>query len=207
MQAPVRLWLLCQWANAGGAPPCTLPDAPVDIGATAGNNQVTLLWTVAMGSTATGFNIKRSLVPGGPYITIGTSVAQNYHDLTAVNGTTYYYVVSSTNACGESAGNSLESHATPVSTIILPDGSGVFWKVIVSINGDVYLQTVPGPATPDVILADGGGGFWKLTASVAGDRYGVSNAGPATVAPVILDANLVAWTLIVDATGNIGATS
>jgi hypothetical protein len=71
----------------------------------------------------------------------------------------------------------------------------------------VYLQTVPGPATPDVILADGGGGFWKLTASVAGDRYGVSNAGPATVAPVILDSNLVAWTLIVDATGNIGATS
>src|SRR5450759_3933916 len=115
MQAPVRLWLLCQWANAVSgppAPPCTLPVAPVDIGATAVNNRVTLLWTVAMDSTATGFNSKRSLVPGGPYTTIGTSVAQNYHDLTAVNGTTYYYVVSSTNACGESAGNSLESHAT-----------------------------------------------------------------------------------------------
>ena len=95
----------------------------------------------------------------------------------------------------------------PTSVVILPDGSGGFWRVIVSINGDVYLQSDPGPATADVILADGGGGFWKLTASVAGDRYGVSNAGPATVAPVILDANLVAWTLTVDTLGDITATS
>jgi hypothetical protein len=132
-----------------------------------------------------------------------------YVDNTVVNGTTYYYVVSSTNACGESAGNSIESHATPIyaSTVILPDGSGGFWRVILSINGDVYLQDDPGPKTSDVILSDYGGGFWKLTASVNGDRYAVSNAGPATVPPMILDANLVAWTLIVDNTGNLGATS
>ena len=106
------LYLACKWASAGGAPPCTLPTAPVDLGASAGNAQVTLTWPV--GSGATGYNIKRALVPGGPYTVIGTSAASPYVDHAVVNGTAYYYVVSSTNACGESAGNSIESHATPV---------------------------------------------------------------------------------------------
>jgi hypothetical protein len=101
----------CAWANGGGAPPCTLPTAPVDLGATFGYNQVTLTWPAGVG--ATGYNIKRALVSGGPYTVIGTSAASPYVDLTAVNFTEYYYVVSSTNACGESVGNSLESHATP----------------------------------------------------------------------------------------------
>jgi hypothetical protein len=204
MMGASQIAAACAWANAAS---CTLPTAPVDLGASAGDSQVILTWSAGVG--ATGYNIKRALVTGGPYTVIGTSAASPYVDLTAVNGTTYYYVVSSTNACGESAGNSLESNATPFifDTVILPDGSGGFWRVIVDLLGDVYTQSDPGPATPDVILADGGGGFWKLTASVAGDRYGVSNAGPATVAPVILDANLVAWTLTVDALGDITATS
>jgi hypothetical protein len=96
---------------------------------------------------------------------------------------------------------------TPLPVVILPDGSGGFWNVVVDTLGNVYTQSIAGPATPDVILADGGGGFWKLTADALGDRYGVSNAGPATVAPVILDSNSVAWTLTVDALGDITATS
>jgi hypothetical protein len=101
----------CAWANAGGGPPCTLPTAPVDLGVSAGNSQNTLNWPAGIG--ATGYNIKRALVSGGPYTVIGTSAAPPYVDLTAVNWTTYYYVVSATNACGESAGNSIESHGKP----------------------------------------------------------------------------------------------
>jgi hypothetical protein len=102
----------CAWVNGGGGPPCTLPTAPVDLGASAGDSQVTLTWPAGVG--ATGYNIKRALVSGGPYTVIGTSAASPYVDLTSVNGTTYYYVVSSTNACGESVGNSLESHGKPL---------------------------------------------------------------------------------------------
>jgi hypothetical protein len=114
-QRAAWIYSLCAWANAGGTPPCTLPTAPVDLGASAGDGQVTLTWPVGVG--ATGYNIKRTLVPGGPYTVIGTSAASPYVDLTAANGTTYYYVVSSTNACGESSGNSIESHATPVPNV------------------------------------------------------------------------------------------
>jgi cellulose 1,4-beta-cellobiosidase len=109
-----QIYALCAWANAGGTPappPCTLPTAPVDLGASAATGNVVLTWPAGVGATS--YNIKRSLVPGGPYTVIGTSAASPYIDLTAANGTTYYYVVSSTNACGESTGNSLESHGTP----------------------------------------------------------------------------------------------
>src|ERR1019366_8760607 len=129
-QRAAMLYLACAWANAGGAPPappCTLPTAPIDLGASAGDGQVTLTWPAGVGATA--YSIKRALVPGGPYTVIGTSAASPYVDLTAVNGTTYYYVVSSTNACGESAGNSLESHATPLVLVVSN------WVTRVGVNG------------------------------------------------------------------------
>lgn len=95
----------------------------------------------------------------------------------------------------------------PSSIVILPDGAGGFWRVIIDVLGDVGTQSDPGPQTPDVILSDGGGGFWKLIADTQGNRMGQTNAGPATVPPVLLDANLVAWTLVTDSLGDIGATS
>ncbi len=97
--------------------PCALPLAPVDLGASAGDGYVYLLWPFGVG--ATGYNVKRSLVSGGPYTIIGTVIANPfvaYTDFTAVNGTTYYYVMSSTNACGESINDTVESHATPLAS-------------------------------------------------------------------------------------------
>jgi hypothetical protein len=56
-----------------------------------------------------------------------------YADHTAVNGTEYFYVVSSTNACGESAGNSIESHGTPAPGFsFAPGTSTIEW---VDVNG------------------------------------------------------------------------
>jgi hypothetical protein len=109
-------------------------------------------------------------------------------------------------AWANSASGPVPPPVTPT-VVILPDLSGGFWRVFVSIAGDVYLQSDPGPATPDVILTDGGGGFFKLVADSNGDRGATSHIGPATVAPVILDSNNVAWTLVCDSLGNIGATS
>lgn len=95
-----------------------------------------------------------------------------------------------------------------ISTVILPDGSGGFWKLIVDVNGNVGTQSDPGPATADVILADGSGGFWKMVADTNGDRGAQSDAGPATFpVPVLSDGFGGNWQLVADTSGNVGATA
>ncbi|MDQ2983090.1 MAG: S8 family serine peptidase, partial [Actinomycetota bacterium] len=68
----------------------TVPAAPTNLTATAGNNQVSLSWTGSAGAAT--YNVKRSTVSGGPYTTITTGVtATSYTDTGLTNGTTYYY--------------------------------------------------------------------------------------------------------------------
>jgi FlaG/FlaF family flagellin (archaellin) len=89
------------------------PAAPTGLTATASSTQVVLTWTASSGATS--YTVKRSLTAGGPYTNF---VQQNitgttYTNTGLVNGTTYYYVVTASNANGESA-NSAEKSATPV---------------------------------------------------------------------------------------------
>ena len=96
------------YAEGSGTQP---PPAPTGLVATAGSNQVGLTWTSALGATS--YNVKRGTTSGGPYSTIAPGVTATSHtDTTAVNGTTYYYVVSAVNGGGESP-NSAEASATP----------------------------------------------------------------------------------------------
>ncbi|HEU5396219.1 MAG TPA: hypothetical protein VFV81_03565, partial [Verrucomicrobiae bacterium] len=88
----------------------TIPAAPTGLGATAGNNQVALSWTASTGASS--YNVKRSIVSGGPYTTLTNVTGTSFTDTTAVNGTTYYYVVSALNNSGES-GDSTQAGATP----------------------------------------------------------------------------------------------
>jgi len=80
------------------------------VSAISADRQVMLSWASA--ATATGYNVKRSSVSGGPYTTIKSVTTTTYTDTTVLNGTTYYYVVSAVNINGESA-NSTEVSATP----------------------------------------------------------------------------------------------
>src|SRR5437867_1703721 len=69
------------------------PPAPTGLTATPGDNRVNLSWNALSGATS--YNVKRATVSGGPYNTIATGVATtSFADTTAVNGRTYYYVVS-----------------------------------------------------------------------------------------------------------------
>ncbi|MFC5472326.1 glycoside hydrolase family 5, partial [Cohnella suwonensis] len=57
--------------------------------------------------------VKRATTSGGPYANVATGVtATSYADTGLTNGTTYYYVVSASNAVGESV-NSAQASATP----------------------------------------------------------------------------------------------
>ena len=69
----------------------TLPPSPTDLIATGGENQVTLTWTPVTGAAS--YQVFRSLVTGGGYVQIGTSVTASYLDLAVDNGTLYYYTV------------------------------------------------------------------------------------------------------------------
>jgi fibronectin type 3 domain-containing protein len=70
-------------------------------------HSVTLTWEwyQGTGGIATGFNVKRATISGGPYTIIasidGTTV-MTYVDANVVEGTTYYYVVTATNPSYES---------------------------------------------------------------------------------------------------------
>jgi len=97
-------------ASATPAPPPP-PNPPTGLAAAPGNNRVDLNWNASSGATS--YNVKRATVSGGPYSTIATGVTTtSYADTTAVNGTTYFYVVSAVNSAGESL-NSNQASATP----------------------------------------------------------------------------------------------
>ncbi|MBV8880653.1 MAG: fibronectin type III domain-containing protein, partial [Planctomycetaceae bacterium] len=89
----------------------SVPAAPAAPTATGTAGQVALTWTASTG--ATGYNVKRGTVSGGPYTTVGSPTAASYTDTTGLtNGTTYYYVVTAVNANGESL-PSAQVSATP----------------------------------------------------------------------------------------------
>jgi hypothetical protein len=88
------------------------PAAPAGLAATPGNNQVGLSWNASSGATS--YKVRRATVSGGPYTMITNATSTRFADVSLVNGTTYFYVVSAVNISGESL-NSTQVSATPSS--------------------------------------------------------------------------------------------
>ncbi len=72
---------------------------PMSLTAVSGNLSVCLNWTES--PAATGYNVKRSLVSGGPYTLLTNVTAATYTDPSVVNNRSYFYVVSAVNSVGE----------------------------------------------------------------------------------------------------------
>jgi hypothetical protein len=101
-----------QITGGDGGAPAVIPAAPATLLASSGDGVVPLRWQQSFG--ATGYAVLRATTSGGPYTTIASNVTGgSYMDTSVVNGTTYYYTVTATNAAGTSA-NSPEDSATPV---------------------------------------------------------------------------------------------
>lgn len=93
-------------------------------------------------------------------------------------------------------------------SIIIADGSGGFWGLVVDQFGNIGTIPVAGPATANVVLDDGVGGFWLIVVDAMGNRGTTPTVGPATnPVPVLQDGFGGNWQLVVDSSGNLGALS
>jgi beta-lactamase superfamily II metal-dependent hydrolase/fibronectin type 3 domain-containing protein/DNA/RNA endonuclease YhcR with UshA esterase domain len=125
------------------------PPVPTNLVATPGNAQVALSWNASLGST--GYNVKRSLVSGGPYSTIAPNIAPtNYTDTSVTNGVHYYYVVSALSGAFES-GDSSQADATPSA----PPPSGPLGRIYFVDIGQGAGTLIVSP-TGKSLLIDGG---------------------------------------------------
>lgn len=86
----------------------TPASAPSGITAKSGRGQVILSWNSNSGAST--YNVKRSGTSGGPYAMIASTAATTYTDDGLAQGS-YYYVVTSVGAYGESV-NSMEVGAS-----------------------------------------------------------------------------------------------
>ncbi len=81
------------------------PSEPTDPQVVVGSGQAALSW-VAPAETTTGYKVKRSQTPGGPYTTVtgGSNVSGlSFSDTSVLDGNTYYYVIVALNDGCESA--------------------------------------------------------------------------------------------------------
>ncbi len=99
--------------GGGGTGP---PAAPTGLAATAGDSQVQLAWNANTEGNLAGYDVHRSLTSGGPYAQLNAALitTETYTDALAVNGTTYYYVVTAVDTSGGGSDVSNEASATPM---------------------------------------------------------------------------------------------
>ena len=152
--------------NAGGTSPGSIavpvipgagiPTNPAGLGAVAGDAQVTLRWQASPG--ATGYQVWRGTVPGGPYQSLAKTLEPTFTDAKVANFTSFWYVVSAVGAGGES-GHSNETMALPTQ---LPPATptGVAWEPaertvdgVVQAGVQVRWQPVPGALRYNVRVA------------------------------------------------------
>ncbi|HXI72120.1 MAG TPA: Ig-like domain-containing protein [Verrucomicrobiae bacterium] len=153
-----------------------LPSAPTALIATPGNAQVSLSWTAPGTGSPTGYYVKRSTTSGFGYTTIYTNAATTtYTDATAVNGTTYYYVVSGTNAAGEGA-ISAQASATPVA----PPGQAQSLVATPGVNMVGLNWVATSGATGYNVLRGTSSGTYNVTNSSAANSYTDNTAAGGT---------------------------
>ena len=123
--------------------------APTGLAFTSSNGSITLQWNAVPGATS--YTVKRGTTSGGPYTTLLTNITgTSFLDPSATPGSTWHYVVSASNATGESANSAQVSVATltsPTNLAATPGNATVAltWTASAGATGyTVKRATVPG---------------------------------------------------------------
>lgn len=126
----------------------SIPDAPTGLAGAVGNATVYLNWD-SSSTGATGYNVKRATTSGGPYTTIATTAANSYVDASVSACATYYYVVSATNALGESANSSEVAVSLGAFSLAVNSGGGAAAQFATDSNFSGGAQPAPVTDTID----------------------------------------------------------
>src|SRR5216683_2926869 len=109
-------------SNEASATPATVPSAPQNLVASAGNGSVSLSWTAPAsngGAPVTSNNVLRSTTSGAETALSSGVTGTTYTDSSALNGTTYFYKVTAVNSAGPGAASN-EASATPTAAPTVP---------------------------------------------------------------------------------------
>lgn len=104
----LALGVQSSYSNLASARIALVPSAPANLTANPGNAQSILAWTASAGAVS--YKVKRSASGTGPFAQLQAGLnGTSYTDLTALNGSTYYYVVTASNVSGESPNSNVAS--------------------------------------------------------------------------------------------------
>jgi len=120
--------------------PLLIPPTPMVVSAT--NNQIKLAWNAV--ASATGYNVSRATISGGPYAAIANNLnTTNYTDTAVTNGVTYYYVVSAVDPAGYVASSAEVSAALFLPMLVTVTSgavtNGQFSLQFLSQDGSTYV--------------------------------------------------------------------
>ncbi len=148
--------------NSPEASPTTLTPPPTPTSLTATglySGEIVLNWSASTGATS--YTVKRSMLPGGPYVALVPSVlSTSFTNSGLILNATYYYVVSASNANGESPDSAEAGALVPVPTLV--------WKGNVNTTWDIATTTkwLFG-GSPSTYFSDGATANFDDTASTA----------------------------------------
>ena len=177
----------------------TIPSAPMNLTATAGNSQVTLSWTASSGAAS--YNIYRSTTSGNETLLQSGVTTTSFINTGLTNGITYFYKVAAVNSAGAS-GLSNEAFATPQvgapaapTNLTATAGNSQVTLSWTASNGaasyNIYRSTTSGNETllqsgvtttsfTNTGLTNGTTYFYKVAAVNAGGTSALSNEASAT---------------------------
>ncbi|MCB1133207.1 MAG: hypothetical protein KDN05_18945, partial [Verrucomicrobiae bacterium] len=114
----------------------TPPASPTGLVATPGDGSVSLDWPENTEPDLAGYTVYRSTTSGSGYAAVATGLVTSGHiDTTAINGTTYYYVVTATgNVVAAESENSAEVSGTPYAPVV---GSTLYAHLDGSVGASV----------------------------------------------------------------------
>ena len=122
-----------------------LPRRPTGLGAEGQDSVIVLQWESAKdcdGGDVSGYNLYRSTTAGGEYTKVNSSLitGTEYRDSSVVNGTRYYYVVTSVDGDGDESVKRPEVSAMP----LVPRAAGTLGTASSGGGGGCFISTVSG---------------------------------------------------------------